>query len=155
MTSTLPLFEVHSDGGNQPTPWLVDHLRATGALTETGLSRRARPRRCYRCRAWTVTGLDADVLALEAACDPTPLSALGEVLALATGRRTVDLVATRGRLELEQRWADHIAAFPPGSGHGDVLAEHRCGLPVPDSWAAPSTHPPPRRAAAVPTDPPF
>lgn len=106
--------------------WLIDHLRAAGHLTESGLTRRARPRPCPSCGTWTVCGLDADVLALEARCDTTPLTQLGEVVALAAGRRTVELVHTRGRFELEQRWADHIAARPPAAGRYDVLAEHRC-----------------------------
>lgn len=122
------------------TPWIIDRLIRSGAMTESGLTRRARPRPCPSCGAWTVCGLDADLLALEARCDATPLTALGEVLALAAGRRTVELVRTRGRLQLEQRWADHIEGRPAGAGTYDVLAEHRCGQPIPPAYAAPTTH---------------
>lgn len=139
MTLIATLFEAQPNRPDGPAnPWLVDHLKATGALTESGLSRRARPRRCPTCSAWTVSGLDADILAFETHADPVPLSALGEVLALAAGRRTVELGLSRGRLELEQRWADHIASRPAGTGRYDVLAEHRHGLPVPATWSTAS-----------------
>lgn len=133
-----------------PAPWLVDHLVHTGVMTETGLTRRARPRPCPHCSTWVITGLDADTLALEAACDPQPLNTLGEAMALVAGRRTLNLTRTRGRLELEQRWADHVESQPAGTGRADVLAEHVCGQPIPASWnttsrfkPTPGTNPPP------------
>lgn len=128
-------------------PWLIDRLIQAGNLTETGLSRRARPRPCLRCRTWTIAGLDADQCALEAHCDPTPLTPLGEVLALAQGRRTLELATTGGRLQLEQRWADHITGHPAGAGRYDVLATHDCEQPpIPAAYTAPSTFTPPHRA---------
>lgn len=142
MTLQQALFDaqpIRTDS-TTPAPWLVDRLIHTGAMTETGLTRRARPRPCASCGAWTVCGLDADMLALEARCDTTPLTALGEVLVLATGRRTAELVQTRGRFQLEQRWADHIESRPAGAGRYDVLAEHRCRQPIPPSYAAATSH---------------
>lgn len=151
-TALATLFDTHASGPSHPrhpaAPHLVDALIRTGRLTETGLSRRARPRPCPRCGTWTIAGLDADRCALEAHCDPTPLTALGEVIALASGRRTLELVRTRGRLELEQRWADHIADQPAGTTRGDVLATHLCHQPIPSAWTRPSTHIPPVRPAA-------
>lgn len=144
MTLQQALFDAQpsrpSGDGTGLTPWIVDRLIRTGAMTETGLTRRARPRPCPSCGTWTVCGLDADILALEARCDTTPLNALGEVLVLAGGRRTVELVHTRGRYQLEQRWADHIEGRPAGAGRYDVLAEHRCRQPVPPAYAAPTAH---------------
>lgn len=154
MSLLATLFDIPTADGAIP-PAVLEHLQREGHLTETGLTRRARPRTCVRCQAWTVAGLDADILALEARCDPTPLSALGEVLALVDGRRTVDLIRTRGRLELEQRWGEHIDTFPAGGGHGDVLASHVCGQPIPATWSATSVHAPPRSRTTTPTRPPF
>lgn len=140
-TALATLFDQAPTRHTEPArPQVVDALIRTGRLTETGLSRRARPRPCARCGIWTIAGLDADRLALEAHCDPTPLTALGEVVALAAGRRTLELVRTRGRLELEQRWADHIADQPAGTTRGDVLATHQCHQPIPDTWTSPSVH---------------
>lgn len=129
-----------------PDPWLIRHLVAAGHLTETGLSRRARPRPCPTCHTWTLTGLDDDLCAFEATCDPAPLTTLGEALALIAGRRTLALRRTRGRLELDQRWADHIEAEPAGSPRLDVLATHTCGHPIPTAWTAPSAFTPPPAA---------
>lgn len=141
------------------TPWIVERLIRSGAMTETGLTRRARPRPCPTCGTWTVCGLDADTLALEARCDVTPLTALGEVLVLATGRRTVELIHTRGRLQLEQRWADHIEGRPagglPGLSPYDVLAEHRCGQPIPPAYAAQTVHQPPSTTTRETQEPGF
>ena len=138
-----------------PPPRIVERLIHTGAITEAGLSRRARPRPCPRCGAWTIAGVDADILALEAHCDPTPLTPLGEALALATGRRTVELIHTRGRYELEQRWADHIAGRPAGAGRRyDVLAEHRHHDPIPTAWSTDTAFTTPTQQEA-PTCPPF
>lgn len=152
MTLQQALFDAQpvrtNDAG--PAPWLIEQLIRSGTLTETGLSRRARPRPCARCHTWTVCGLDADTLALEAHCDPQPLTPLGEVIALATGRRTLELVRTRGRLELEQRWADHIESRLAGNTPGaDVLATHRCGQPIAASYSTTSVHAPPTRTATA------
>lgn len=127
-TALATLFEqapIRTAG--QPEPWIIDRLIRTGAITETGLSRRARPRPCPTCKTWTITGLDADVMAFEATCDPAPLTPLGEVAALMAGRRTLGLVQRSGRYELEQRWAEHIDA---DRHRLDVLASHTCGQPI-------------------------
>lgn len=135
-------------------PWLIDHLVRSGALTESGLTRRARPRRCPGCGTWTLAGLDADVCALEAHADPTPLTPLGEVAALLGGVRTVELVNSGGRHQLEQRLPDHIEGRPACSGRFDVLALHRCGQPIPRQFAAASAFTP-KTAAATTEEPPF
>lgn len=127
-------------------PHIRRHLQATGVLTDRGTSRRARLIECRFCRAWVVAGLDADVAAFDSSADPTPLTPTGEVLALLDGRATFDLTERRDRSELDYRDAAVITGHP--ADRGRVLAEHRCGLPVPTTWAAP-----PQQATRTATDP--
>lgn len=123
--------------------WLRDHLIRTGRMTETGLSRRARIRPCPTCPLLILTGLDAEMCATEAACDPSPLSPLGEALALVEGRRTWALHSEAGRWVLDPRDSDQIASEPAGSRlRQDVLRAHRCesGAPT-NQLIAPTTFP--------------
>lgn len=95
-----------------------------------GITRRAHPHRCHKCGAMTVRGLDADVAATDAICDPIPLSPLGEALAyLRPAQRfqgqTYALVHL-SRYELERRDAAIIAYKPAGSPRQDVLRSHVC-----------------------------
>ena len=103
---------------------LADHplgwLRAGGW-------RAAKATRCRRCKAWTVTGLDADECAFEAVCDLDALSPLGEALALLAGRRTLEARQRSGRLVLTRRNHHAITARPAGTPRLDVLAVHACG----------------------------
>jgi hypothetical protein len=90
-------------------------------------------------------------MAFEAACDPEPLTMLGEVSALAAGRRTLNLVQRAGRFELDQRWAEHIDA---GRSRLDVLASHLCGRPiVGDGLTRPSTFTPLASSTLPPNSP--
>jgi hypothetical protein len=95
------------------------------ATTHNGISRRAKDRTCV-CGAAILVGLDADRCAGEAHADVTPLTALGEALALIAGRATY---LRRGvfRVELDHRSSWHIAGA--SADQVDVLAEHRCGAP--------------------------
>jgi hypothetical protein len=127
---------------NRPAPsWLLNHLITAGHVTETGISRRARIRTCRTCSTHTLVGLDNDRCAFEATVDPTPLSPLGEALAIVEGRRTLALHHEAGRYVLDPRAADHIADHPAGSRRReDVLREHRCDTAPPvDALTAPST----------------
>lgn len=104
--------------------WLTHHLIAKGVMTESRLTRNARPRRCTRCGTYTLVGLDADTLAFEAHAEPTPTTSAGELQALLAGRRTWTL--HHGRLE--QRDADDIR-LDPADQAGNIHAEHTCGSP--------------------------
>lgn len=106
------------------------------AVVHNAVSRRAQHRACV-CGAVILVGLDADRAAGEAKVDVTPLTAVGEALAILAGRTTY-LLRTTGRPELDHRSRWHIA----GASADDVtvLAEHRCGAP-----------PLPSRPAAVTT----
>jgi len=66
-----------------------------------GITRRIRARRCTKCAAITLRGLDGDVAALPARVDPEPISADGELAALLTGRRTYTLRTDGDRLQLD------------------------------------------------------
>lgn len=115
------------DHQDAPDAGVLRHLIRAGHLTESGLSRRARPRPCPHCCAWTIAGLDADVCALETHVDPSPLTPLGEMLALLDHRPTFELVRAEGRFQLERRHAWRITFAPAGSTpRADVLALHRC-----------------------------
>lgn len=80
--------------------------------------------RCRTCRALVVQGLDADQCALPTTADPTPLTAIGETLALLDGLRTFTATRTNGgSVKLTGRnkfTADPRTAF-------DVYASHECG----------------------------
>lgn len=119
--------------------WLLAHLIRAGYLTETGLGRRARLTRCTTCRAPVMSGLDGDVCALEAWCDPRPLTPAGEAAACVDGRRTWSLTKARaGRFELDPRDAREIRRHPAGTERRrDVLAEHRCHAELPTTFGEP------------------
>ena len=147
--------------------WLKQTLVDRGVMTADGISRRARPRRCIRCRSSILAGLDDDQMAITAIADPVPLTALGETLALLADppRQTWTLV-NRGRLELDHRatWLGSHRHHPAGSGpdggpcRHDVVPEHRCADGVRDATldtfttGAFASMPAP---AAYPDDPPF
>ncbi len=110
--------------------WLRRHLERTGAIGRDGIARQARPRRCPRCGAVVLAGLDADLAALRAVVDPAPLSAQAELAALLAGRRTFRLAnADGGRVEIDARDHFAISATPPG-GNVIVVAAHECGKPL-------------------------
>lgn len=71
-------------------------------------------------------GLDAELLADDVRVDPAPLSALGELLALAAGVHTYEL-HWRGRYEIDPRELWHIQSRAPGElFNTDVVAAHVC-----------------------------
>jgi hypothetical protein len=95
-----------------------------GHITVDGISRQARTRRCRRCQAVTLVGLDHPRVATRACVDMAILDQLGEAVALIGGRPTYELW---GR-ELLLRCPIKIRAGMAKP----VLAEHLCGeAPVP------------------------
>lgn len=132
-----------------PMPaWLLKQLEDQGRIVN-GITRAARIRTCPTCRHTTITGLDADLAALPAIVDPSPLTSLSEAFAIMAGRITYALVVGRGgRLELDHRTSFHIA----GKRQVDVLATHVCNTsPLPSQ---PSVY---QRTVAAPagSEPPF
>ena len=130
--------------------WLWRHLEETGAAGPDRVGRAAKATVCRQCKRPIITGLDNDMCASVANADPTPVSPLGEALALIGGRRTYTLHQTTDRLELQIRDRWQIAGSPAGTRH-DVLPEHTCeAIDLP---AAESVHQ--RYAAVLPDNPPF
>lgn len=64
-------------------PWLADKIAAA--------QRRAKLTACKRCGAKVLRGLDDDVAALDTTVDAEPVSAAGELAAIADGLRTYEL----------------------------------------------------------------
>lgn len=109
--------------------------------------RSARLRTCPHCRAPILAGLDAPTAALPVRADPTPLTLLGETVALLNRRSTYDLLDAGGRKELN--WRDAFAI--EGARRYPVLAEHACGV----SLAAFAETIPVRLRYSIPDVPPF
>lgn len=110
---------------------VLAHLIQIGRLDDDGISRRAHARLCRACGAVTMAGLDHDIVAVPVRVDPVPLTPIGEVQVLLTGRRTYDLEYTSRGYRLDPRFAEHITRSPAGSVPGrDVVGEHRCGSPA-------------------------
>lgn len=94
---------------------------------------------CPRCRAPIVTGTDADYCAEVIQADTTPLSAAGEMIALLGGRTTYTIEKPlTGCARLFRRNPPRIARQKPGAPDKpwrkyDVLAQHECGKPIPET----------------------
>jgi hypothetical protein len=120
----------HSNTPHRLEPWLQRRLEAMGLMDpDTGATRRARSRLCEQCRRPIMRGIDADWGGRSVDCDPTPVSQLGETLALIDGRRTYELrylgTGTGAqRYEIDHRTPERIRGNPPGTKRLDVLIEH-------------------------------
>lgn len=125
------------------------YLEDRGFHDEDGVHRRLGMRWCPRCRAKTLRGLDADVLALAVVVDAAALTGRGEALALLTGRSSYTVRPLRVGICLDgPRTAVDIAAHPAETTA--VLAEHLCGRKLPaDAYSLPPKHSP------TPRKPPF
>jgi hypothetical protein len=137
---------------SEPMPaWLRRSLEERGVISSEGLTRRAKIVRCRACRMPVMAGFDSARAALDAYCDLTEVSALGEAMALVAGRKTYEL-HSGSRLELERRDQFSIAGHPAGrQGSPPVLVQHVCGESVPRAWAddRPTPAPAPRQAEPV------
>lgn len=94
--------------------------------------REAEPRVCGRCGAVVLAGLDDEPCGVAAVADLAPLGLAGEAGALLAGRRTYTLggiflfiITRRGPWDISR----------PRKPETVVLAEHRCGQPVPPEWS--------------------
>lgn len=107
---------------------LAQHLINAGHWDVNSVGRNARGRRCRDCGDWVLAGLDGDRCAEAVHVDPTPLSALGEAMALIAGKGTYALrrEGPAFRIDHRHRWA--IAAKPAGTPgqRYDVVASHAC-----------------------------
>lgn len=103
-------------------------------------------RTCHRCRSPILVGLDADMCAITVRADPTPLTQLGEAIAVLQGRTTYDLVSYDGRKELNPRNAHHIKS----ERRYTILADHHCGQSLTAHAESSSTD-----RKRLPEEPPF
>ena len=137
--------------------WLRDHLIRSGHMTEDGVTRKARIRRCPHCPRDVLVGLDSDICALEVHADPHPLSAIGEAVALLQNRRTLHLRRDGSGWVLDPRTDRDIAMRPAGTTNRlDVLGQHHCatGPPSP-ALQAPSSFPEAKPPVRPTERPPF
>lgn len=112
--------------------WLLGHLQRTGRLDIDGVHRTTGRGRCARCHAVLLVGLDSDLCGLIARVDPWPVDRLSEFIAIVTGRWTYNLVrsaTSSGKRcwNIDRRADYHISAAQKWI----VVAEHRCGAPLP------------------------
>jgi hypothetical protein len=95
------------------------------------MSRAAKQARCRHCRSDIWVGPDSHVAALTALVDIHPLTRTGELLAVCAGRRVY-------HLDINHHLWHRSAWRLPSPARGRVLAEHRCGDPIPATWRQPS-----------------
>jgi hypothetical protein len=124
--------------------WLRRHLAQTGTMID-GVTRSARIQTCKTCHRTVIRGFTDEPCSILAAADLTPLSNLGEAVALMQGRMTFDLTYRGGRLEIDLREADHIQGSPPETpgwwrAKSDV-AEHRSPIESPLQQQRPAHRP--------------
>jgi hypothetical protein len=88
--------------------------------------------RLHHCGAWTLVGLDDDLLAFQARVDPTPLTPATELACVLAGRATYDLTRRGTRRVLDARDDHALRARPPAApgARYDVLPAHRCHQPA-------------------------
>ncbi|GAA1994241.1 hypothetical protein GCM10009799_20420 [Nocardiopsis rhodophaea] len=101
-------------------------------------ARAAQLRICRKCKEPVLVGVDADMCALTVQIDPTPITEVGEAVALMEGRGTYDLLAGKGRREIHHRAEWNIRA----ARRGPVFAAHRCHRPMTDHLDTTHTHRP-------------
>jgi hypothetical protein len=117
-----PLRSIRADGGLART---TDGLR-------NGMHMGKHRHLKHGCGQPVLAALDHWACAMTVICDPWPLSPAGEVHALRDGRQTYQI----RQWGVRYRNAYRIAGNPPRPGV-TVLAEHRCGHPIPDTWKQP------------------
>lgn len=109
-------------------PWLRRHLENQGHIDPTtGATENVRITHCDTCRRPTWVGLEPRGFARQ--LDPSPLTPIGEALAILQGRNASGMYRAGNRLEIELRTLDRIRNHPAGTPNTDVLLEHRCHNP--------------------------
>lgn len=110
------------------SPWLKQHLIDTGRWSTDGAYRKARLRH-HSCGLIVLHGLDADLAAGVATCDPHWLTPLGEALALLANRDTYDYRPLTQ--ELDGPRGHRRITWAPATNQGSVrvLPAHACGQP--------------------------
>ena len=119
--------------------WLLKQIQTnTGLELDRKFGKNARTGRCNKCGLIVLRGLDDPDCGMAATVDPTTLTVLGEVWAVVDGRKTYRLYGTTVfTMGLWYRMPFNRVHSPVGdkdqSGIVKVVAEHRCGYPIPNS----------------------
>ncbi|MFD6094558.1 hypothetical protein ACFWGN_20800 [Oerskovia sp. NPDC060338] len=124
--------------------WVIAFETRTGA-TATLAGGRAIPRPCSSCRAWTLTGYDAPLIADTATVDPYAATPLQEAAALILAVATYQLWGTPGRYHLTPRHLPglRILGHHPPATHVTVVIAHTCRPPL-ATQPLPALRPSPR-----------
>lgn len=137
---------------------IAQRLIRAGLMDDsTGATRAAKAVSCPRCRSPVMRGLCADWGGYSIDADPGPLSPMGEVLALLSGRGTFELRWLGDHYEIDRRDHFRITGNPAGTNGIDVLVRHDCELnaPIHLPTMATSLNDGPRSAKLLPDKPPF
>ena len=102
--------------------WLADQLIADGVMNQARITRTAKPRTCPHCHAPVLAAID-DIVAHRINLDPIPVNALGEAVAILTGRTTYGIFYG----EPVQRDSTEIAYRP--ADIRPIYATHHCHAP--------------------------
>jgi len=91
---------------------------------------------CHRCGHKVWIGVDNDIAAFEATVDTTPLTVIGEALAVIDGRTTyaVDGPSRKAARRIWRRAAHRIGK--PDPVFATLHAAHDCDKPIPAEWVA-------------------
>lgn len=102
--------------------WLVDKLIADGVMDKARVTRTAKPRTCPHCHRATLTALD-EITTQRVDLDPDPINAVGEAIAILTGRATYGIFYG----ELAERSSQEITYRP--ADVRPIYVTHRCHAP--------------------------
>ena len=113
-------------------PWLTQHLIESGAITTDSASRNARAQHCRQCGTLVLRGLDEQHCAFDTTVDINPVTHIGEIIALARGKRSYFLLreatsSGHSTWTINRRELHHHQANKPAI----IVVEHRCGTQTP------------------------
>jgi hypothetical protein len=142
--------------------WLARKLENDGVIdfSHAGppATRRTRAILCPGCRRPIMRGLMPLPTPWPVDADPTPLSSLGEALALLAGVKTYELSWSFDHYEIRHREWSMVTYGPADTlKESDVLGAHNCRVPTSPAWPTkPSLVPDPNVVEApLPDEPPF
>lgn len=145
MTNQLSLIGHEPTLFTIPTPAPKTRRTHPGRHLNSTSTKGIRAHWCHNCRAPILTGYDADVCAFIVHVDVTPITAIGEALALIEGRHSHEILTPlSGPHKIRRRTATAIKNRPAGTpkqifGSWDVVLTHQCHNPTPAALIAPST----------------
>ena len=102
--------------------WLADQLIADGVMDTARVTKTAKPRTCHQCGTSILAAID-DIVAHRINLDPAPINALGEAIAILTGRTTYGIFYG----EPTQRDSAEITYRP--ANVRPIYAAHHCHAP--------------------------